>query len=95
MVDTEANNAIELHNTLIDGGRRAFYRPVLLPLFMNGVEVEICELRRDGVLRSSRQTRATVIMQQQGKPQGRIIGSCAVSDGEMKVQRKGVSIEEG
>jgi hypothetical protein len=46
MVDTEANNAIELHNTLIDGGRRAFYRPVLLPLFMNGVEVEFCELRR-------------------------------------------------
>jgi hypothetical protein len=44
MVDTEANNAIELHNTLIDGGRRAFYRPVLLPLFMNGVEVKFSEV---------------------------------------------------
>jgi hypothetical protein len=43
------------------------------------VEVGSCELRLYGVLRSSRQTRASVIMQQQGKPQARIIGSCAVS----------------
>ena len=37
------------------------------------------EVRFKRVLRSSRQTRASVIMQQQGKPQARIIGSCAVS----------------
>src|SRR5215203_6531365 len=46
---------------------------------LRGTGPGLCELRLNGVLRSSRQTRASVIMQQQGKPQARIIGSCAVS----------------